>query len=180
MFFFGGIREYGRVERCDDTWVASHFVHVNFCPLFPMRSMLHSATGQAREIPLHLTSVVAGYLRTYPFVLLLVGALAPGLSMFARAAMIACASLALLGGFFVVGRLSEDEAARRRVFSDYVGAPIDPTWIKGEGFSGSIPIASSRCRMASFVLLSCSSLLATSWWALHRLCLMTSLPGASS
>lgn len=132
MFFFGGVREYGRVERCDDTWVSSHFVHANFCPLFPLRSTLHSATGQAREIPLHLTSVVAGYLRTYPFVLLLVGALVPGLSSFARVAMIAMASLVLLAGFFVLGRLSEDEAAKRRVFSEYVGAPIDPRWIKGE------------------------------------------------
>lgn len=132
MFVFGGLREYGRVERCGGTWVTTHFFHLNFLPLFPVRSIVRVDSGEQRDLPIQWRSVVAAYLRTYPFVTLAVGAFFPHLTLVTRAAVIAVALVLLAIGYFGIGRVSSTEAAKRRVLATHIGAPVDLAWVKGE------------------------------------------------
>lgn len=139
MFFFGGVRALGRVEECDGTYVVTHFVHVNWLPLVPLRSELRVASGERREIALQPLSVVAAYLRSWPLLgMVWLG----GASLFWRgqleahvciALAIASALLALVG--FALGRLSRSEIEKRRALAEYVGAAVDLDWVKPELFA---------------------------------------------
>lgn len=137
MFVFGGVRAIGRVDECDGSYVVTQFVHINFLPLIPLRSELRVATGEHRPIPLHPVSVIAAYLRTVP--LLLAAALLgsafwwrqhPPERLFAIAAAAVAGLCALVG--FALGRVSREEAAKRRALAEYVGAAVDLRLVKPE------------------------------------------------
>src|SRR5688572_25336147 len=121
-FFFVSVNELGRVERCGDTWVATDFFIFNFVPLFPVRSWLHVGNEPRRRIPLHLGSIAIAYARVLPLGLAVVSlfALAHPMKWIAALACLAIAALA----YFVLGRLSATEKAKRYLTAEFIGAPV--------------------------------------------------------
>ena len=123
MFFAFGGRALGKVEACGDTCVVTTFACINFLPLVPLGSVL-VAGGRSIPIRMHVTSVVAAYLRAWALVGLgwtLVGALfAPGLAahLVGLAAALPFALVALFA-FIRVGVLSAVERAQREVYAPY-------------------------------------------------------------
>ena len=133
MIFFFGQRLYGRVFARDGTAIVTRFFHIWFMPIVPLSSHLQAGAHGYRPTRLVLASVVAGYLRTWPFVIAL--AAFPALLRFTAtgrigASLVAApivAAGALFAGFRVVGRLSSEEVAQRRVYAAVLGQPFDIT-----------------------------------------------------
>lgn len=123
MFFYFGTRECGRVEVVDGTYVCTHFFAINLVPIFPIRSELHLASGERHPISMHPASIAAAYLRAVPVVGFLWAALSHALGG-ARIAVALTSALLLAVGHWVMGRVSADEAARRRMTAVDVGEPI--------------------------------------------------------
>lgn len=123
MFFYLGVNEIGRVERCGSAWVGTDFVVFNFLPLVPLRSWVHGGDGTRRPIPLNGVSILAAYTRAYG---LAAAALAVWLGRHSALALVlaGAAMVVALVAFVALGRLSRDERARRFMTAEIVGAPV--------------------------------------------------------
>ena len=117
----------GVVERLDDEQIVTRF----FCvvvPVWPERSFyVHGE--HATEIRPHATSIAAGLLRTSSWLAAFILAL-PVVILPARwlwLAPIACTLTAIAAACtFLLGRLSDDERARRRMLRRVVGVGAPP------------------------------------------------------
>jgi hypothetical protein len=132
MFVFGGVREIGRVERCDETWITTRFVQLNFLPIVPLGTTLRVGTGERRDLPLDVRSVAAAYLRSWPFLLAAGALLFPHLGVATRLAGLGVALALLAIGWLALGRVSRIEAAKRRVLAAHIGAPVNLAWVRDE------------------------------------------------
>jgi hypothetical protein len=138
--YFYGQSPYGAVDRVDGTAVVTTFGHFWFLPLVPLGSYVRgSGAGGvplAIAIGFHLRSVIAGYLRTWCAVLLVLIALgaAAGWREFLVAdvplwvdALVLAA--ALVAAWSVLGRLSPSAQAQRRIYGKFAGLPVDVAWL---------------------------------------------------
>lgn len=141
MIVFFGTRTYGTIDRHRDAAIATVFLHCFFVPLVPLSSVLIGA-GATRPIPLSLRSVVAAYLRIWPFVLAiaLVASWAPAFWIFLRppsrspsmgAVLLGLVALGVFG-WLGVGRTSPRDRALRDVYARAIGEPIDPAVLGDE------------------------------------------------
>lgn len=60
MFFFG-TRAYGRVHNTSQSYITTHFFHVNFIPLVPLKSTLVTKSGEYKLTSIDGISVLHGY-----------------------------------------------------------------------------------------------------------------------
>ncbi len=125
-----GHRPGGRVEDCEGTYVRSWFVHAQGLPFKFVRSEL-VVGDEVVEIPPHAASVLAGYARTWFAVLAAsvavyssYGDVPRGMAILLWIGVVAFAALWALS--FRIGRLNQDEIARRRVFRSVTGVAADP------------------------------------------------------
>jgi hypothetical protein len=136
VIFVGGRRLMGRVEENGGTYVTTEFVHAYWLPIFPLRSqlVLESSGGYGVRrgvvIPLHKTSVLAGYLRAW-------GPIAAAVSLLlalAGAGTGSALGFGVAAGLIVavtfwawarLGRLSAEALAQRKVYAALTKEPVD-------------------------------------------------------
>jgi hypothetical protein len=142
MFFWVSMKQnlLGEVDRVDGTTISTRFVYVNGLPFGPQGSVVQYEPADGSdtitvEIPLVGRSALAGYARGWSLPVgigvALVGvifglAVESGLVIFASLA----AGVALAVGMrrigARIGRLSEDEKERRRIYGAWIGPSVDP------------------------------------------------------
>jgi hypothetical protein len=144
VIFFFNRRAYGRVEVFEGTFVVTTFWCVNLLPLFPRGAhLVLGRPGAAAEqwttvpVPSHGGSIAAGYLRVW-------GAFAAAGSLVAlllsgtdaeRARALAVgvtSALACAAAWLLIGRVGAADRARRRVYREVTGVPVDPAWLPEE------------------------------------------------
>jgi hypothetical protein len=135
-FIIHGSLPYGRVEAVDGTRVLTTFRHIWFLPILPAGSYVESTApgpGPRRiYIGHHAGSILAAYLRVWCPVFLVIVLMAvcagaqrsdlTGLPMWTDVVFLV---VVLLGAWLLLGRLSDDAAAQRRVYARFVGLPVD-------------------------------------------------------
>jgi hypothetical protein len=144
MIFFFNRRAYGRVEVFEGTYVVTSFWCINLLPLFPQGTHLVLArAGVPAErwttVPLaaHGGSIAAGYLRVWGafaaagalVALLLSGTDAERLRALAVAAV---SALVCAAAWLLIGRVGAEVRARRAVYREVTGVPVDPAWLPEE------------------------------------------------
>lgn len=160
MILLWGTRDYGDVESmafptaagegrplasaAPRLSIVTRFFHIQLLPLFPLASyLILRDRGEERPIPLHRGSVVAGYLRTWGLLLLVVGvyeALHRGVGQQlgqggqGAALFVLCALWMSL--VFSLGRLSSLQRAQRQVYAEFAGAPVDVACLVSRGAVG--------------------------------------------
>lgn len=154
MLVFGR-RLYGRILKCDESCVATWFLHVWFVPIIPAGSVLVLAPlpgDQLRVVKtdLNLRSIGVAYLRGWSVFLLLHGLFNiveadPDGSALYGPAVAAVAVLGIILGFFVLGRTSDETRARHEVYRSVFGYPVDLALL---GPSGDAFAAALRERIA--------------------------------
>lgn len=142
-----GETDYGAIERYGTAYVDTRFVHFMALPLFPVKSLVWFAPGQAVAIPLVARSVFAGYGRVYG-PLTLFGCLGGGplLALYGLGdggELSTLGTLAIFVGLLVtlvgvpiglvlwvaslrVGRLDLPAQVERYAYGIATGAPVDP------------------------------------------------------
>jgi hypothetical protein len=144
MIFFFNRRAYGRVEVFDGTFVVTTFWCINLLPLFPWGTHLvlarpGAAADQWTTVPVaaHGGSIAAGYLRVWgafttagSLVALL---LSDTHAESARAIAVAVVSaLVCAAAWLLIGRVGAEDRARRAVYREVTGVPVDPALLPEE------------------------------------------------
>jgi hypothetical protein len=142
MIFVFNRRAYGRVSVVDGTFVVTHFWCFNLLPIVPNEShvvLARAPNGECTSVPIpaHASSIAAGYVRPWAVVgalaSLFVVAVADSAGERLRAlAALGVAAIACALAWLVVGRVSDEERARRRAYGQVTGAPVDPAWLPEE------------------------------------------------
>jgi hypothetical protein len=142
MIVFFNRRAYGRVEVFEGTFVVTSFWCLNLLPLVPHETHLvlaRAPTGEctAVVIPAHGASIVAGYLRAWAGFAMagaLVAVLLSDTHRDSGRAMVLAAASALVcaAAWLLVGRVGAEERARRAVYREVTGVPVDPAWLPEE------------------------------------------------
>jgi hypothetical protein len=129
----------GEVHRVDGTTIKTKFVYVNFMPLAPEKSFLiYTPAGAEAEVALPIPTVarsaVAGYLPRWGTLAAILACIA-GVVLGSSGSVGVGALVSFIGlGIAVaarlfaarLGRLSEDQKARRRVYAAWIGPAVDP------------------------------------------------------
>lgn len=144
MIIIYGSRLYGRIKECGPSYVATSFAHVWYLPLFPVGSKLILGSGQdglvGMPAPLHFKSVLAGYLRVWGPIAVLATVITglqivldeniEPLSKIVVGAFIGVVTLVLFAAtvlaYTILGKLSETEKRRRRIYARHTGVFADP------------------------------------------------------
>jgi hypothetical protein len=124
---YGAHEDAGVVERVDDEQIVTRFFCV-IVPVWPERSFyMHGE--HATEIRPHAISIAAGLLRTSSwlaaFMLALPVVLLPARWLWLAPVAIALTAIAV-ACTFMLGRLSDDERARRRLLRRVIGVGAPP------------------------------------------------------
>jgi hypothetical protein len=135
----------GGVERIGDTNVQTLFFVIMMLPIYPQESYAVIKRGKEKtvmEMKRNGRSVLAGYLRWWPGMIGMIGAILGGSALFyvedddmllAEIVSGASGGLLLLAGLmFLVtrGSVSPLERAQRMIYSEFCGAPVDVAKLK--------------------------------------------------
>lgn len=129
----------GTIERVDDTMIGTRFVFLHALPLLPLETFIEYTPLNAKDpvrvtIPLHLKSIVAGYVFRGGLVLgifsLFAGFFVDNTVLGFGVCCLTWIAASLLA--WRLGALSNVEKDQRRVYGAWLGPAVDPVVCGGE------------------------------------------------